>query len=53
VHIARESSRSRFGICYLSDPAENAARSRHAFRDNVNVAFEAGMLHALTSANGA
>jgi hypothetical protein len=49
--IAREIVRSRFGICYLSEPADET--SDHKYLDNPNVVFEAGMLHALTSANAA
>jgi hypothetical protein len=49
--IAREIVRSRFGICYLSEPSPDD--SGHRFVDNPNVVFEAGMLHALTSANTA
>jgi hypothetical protein len=51
AQIAREIVRSRFGICYLSEPAEDAGE--HGFVDNPNVVFESGMLHALTSANAA
>jgi hypothetical protein len=39
---------ARFGICYFSEPAPPG--SAKAFRDNANVVFEAGMLHALTNA---
>jgi hypothetical protein len=49
TQISREITRSRFGICYFSEPCPN--ESEHAFTDNPNVIFEAGMLHALTSAN--
>jgi len=48
THIAREVARSRFGICYLSEPAP-VDGGPHAFIDNPNVVFEAGMLHARTS----
>ena len=51
--ITREISRSRFGICYLSEPVDDAGRDKHRYRDNANVVFEAGMLHALTNANDA
>jgi hypothetical protein len=40
---------SRFGICYMSEPAEDGAAT--AFIDNPNVVFEAGMLHAWTTAS--
>jgi hypothetical protein len=49
TQISREIIRSRFGICYFSEPSPNELE--HAFTDNPNVVFEAGMLHALTSAN--
>ena len=37
------------GICYFSEPAQGASRNEYA--DNLNVVFEAGMLHALTNAS--
>jgi hypothetical protein len=40
---------SRFGICYLSEPAVNGG-SGTRYVDNPNVVFEAGMLHALANA---
>jgi hypothetical protein len=43
--------KSRFGICYLSEPAHDAG-SKTRFVDNANVLFEAGMLHALANATG-
>jgi hypothetical protein len=49
AQISREITRSRFGICYFSEPSAN--ETAHAFMDNLNVVFEAGMLHALTSVN--
>jgi hypothetical protein len=49
--LIEEISRSRFGLCYLSEPAVDD--HRHGFRDNPNVLFEAGMLHALTNAPAA
>jgi hypothetical protein len=49
AQIAREITQSRFGICYLSEPAGQGAR--FAYVDNPNVVFEAGMLHATTAAN--
>lgn len=39
-------STSEIGICYLSEPA--SASSAQGYRDNQNVLFEAGMMHALT-----
>jgi len=32
----------RFGVCYLSEEVEDGS---HPFQDNINVVFEAGMLH--------
>jgi hypothetical protein len=49
MQINREIGRSRFGICYLSEPPPT--RTGHSFQDNPNVIFEAGMLHARTSAS--
>jgi hypothetical protein len=40
--------RSRYGICYFSQPAPPG--SGHKYADNPNVIFEAGMLHALVNA---
>lgn len=53
AQITREISRSRFGICYLSEPVSDAVSRGHRFADNPNVVFEAGMLHALTATNEA
>jgi Predicted nucleotide-binding protein containing TIR-like domain len=47
TQIGREILESRFGICYLSEP-DGTASGR--YRDNPNVVFEAGMLHARTTA---
>ena len=44
--LIEEIARSRFGICYFSEPAEDAGSG---FSDNPNVLFEAGMLHSLTN----
>jgi hypothetical protein len=44
--VGERIAQSRFGICYLSEPAGEAQR----YVDNPNVVFEAGMLHALTNA---
>jgi hypothetical protein len=46
--IADRIVRSRYGICYFSEPAP--AGLRHRYADNPNVIFEAGMLHALINA---
>ncbi len=47
--IWREVSTSDIGICYFS---EISRTSGHAYQDNYNVVFEAGMMHALSkSAN--
>jgi hypothetical protein len=42
--LIEEIARSRFGICYFSEPVEGSE-----FTDNPNVLFEAGMLHSLTN----
>ena len=44
--LIEEIARSRFGICYFSEPIEG---SGSGFADNPNVLFEAGMLHSLTN----
>ena len=46
--IADRIVRSRYGICYFSEPAPSGAE--HGYVDNPNVIFEAGMLHALINA---
>jgi hypothetical protein len=46
--IADRIVRSRYGICYFSEPAPSGMGHRYA--DNPNVIFEAGMLHALINA---
>jgi hypothetical protein len=43
--LIEEIARSRFGICYFSEPTD----SGNGFSDNPNVLFEAGMLHSLTN----
>lgn len=53
TQIAREITRSRFGICYLSEPAKESADPAVAYQDNPNVLFEAGMLHGKSVANDA
>lgn len=47
LQLIEEISKSRFGICYFSEPARGAADD--PFEDNPNVLFEAGMLHSLTN----
>lgn len=47
AQLADAISSSRFGVCYLSEPDQNGG-----YTDNLNVAFEAGMLHALAVASG-
>jgi hypothetical protein len=47
TQIAKEITRSRFGICYLSEPGPDGG----TYVDNPNVVFEAGMLHARTANN--
>jgi hypothetical protein len=51
AQIVREIRRSRFGICYLSEPTTGDPIEGPAYLDNPNVVFEAGMLHALTSSS--
>jgi hypothetical protein len=46
LRLIEEIARSRFGLCYFSEPA---AGSVGKFADNPNVLFEAGMLHSLTN----
>lgn len=48
IQIANEIMRSTFGICYFSEPAPPAPDSPK-YMDNMNVVFEAGMLHARTA----
>jgi len=51
AQIGKEILESRFGICYLSEPVTAPGASEHKYDDNRNVIFEAGMLHARTSAS--
>jgi hypothetical protein len=51
AQIGKEIVRSRFGICYFSEPAKEGDGSDYF--DNPNVVFEAGMLHARTAVNDA
>lgn len=46
LRLVEEIARSRFGLCYFSEPEIDATAK---FVDNANVLFEAGMLHALTN----
>jgi hypothetical protein len=46
--IADRIVRSRYGICYFSEPDPSDGGPKYA--DNPNVIFEAGMLHALINA---
>jgi hypothetical protein len=48
AQIADRIVRSRYGICYFSEPAPPGGE--HKYTDNPNVIFEAGMLHALVNA---
>ena len=52
VQIGDKIVNSRFGICYMSEPAEDGDRKTR-YVDNPNVVFEAGMLHALANAPNA
>jgi hypothetical protein len=49
TQIGEKILNSRFGICYLSEPAP-AGGGGTRFVDNPNAVFEAGMLHALANA---
>jgi hypothetical protein len=49
TQIGEKIVNSRYGICYLSEPAVDG-NSGTRFVDNPNVVFEAGMLHALANA---
>jgi hypothetical protein len=53
--ISQEIGLSKFGICYLSQPIGTSSSADGAegvdYLDNPNVVFEAGMLHARTSAD--
>lgn len=46
LRLIQEITKSRFGICYFSEPVID---SPGRFDDNPNVLFEAGMLHSLTN----
>lgn len=48
--ISKEIMESRFGICYLSESVESIDATQQRYKDNPNVVFEAGMLHARTTA---
>lgn len=48
VQIADRIVRSRYGVCYFSEPGPPGGE--HKYTDNPNVIFEAGMLHALVNA---
>jgi len=45
--LLKEISTCRYGVCYFSEPA--AEGEAFQYRDNLNVVFEAAMLHALTN----
>jgi hypothetical protein len=47
TELLKEISKSRFGLCYFSEPADGDTDP--AYRDNPNVIFEAGMLHSITN----
>jgi hypothetical protein len=51
VQIGEKIVKSRFGLCYLSEPADRDRRTKYV--DNPNVVFEAGMLHGLRNAPNA
>ena len=39
--LLKELGQCRYGICYMSEPTDDP----HVYQDNLNVIFEAGMLH--------
>jgi hypothetical protein len=49
--ISREIMESRYGVCYFSEPVESGGAASTRYTDNPNVVFEAGMLHARTTAS--
>jgi hypothetical protein len=46
--VLKQVKASRFGLCYFSEPAEDA-RGELRYHDNANVIFEAGMFQSLTN----
>lgn len=48
LQILKEISSCTFGICYFSEP-DCSGNAAAGYKDNPNVLFEAGMLHALTN----
>ncbi len=50
IQIMEEIAKSKFGLCYFSEPVNEPT---YDFRDNPNVVFEAGMLQALTNSPSA
>ena len=51
AQIRKSIAESPFGICYLSERTTTRRREAQAFVDNPNVLFEAGMLHARSTAS--
>lgn len=51
AQIRKSIAESPFGICYLSERATSKRTEGQTFVDNPNVLFEAGMLHARSTAN--
>jgi hypothetical protein len=49
--ILKQIKRSKFGVCYLSEPAATDLGGPLRYTDSENVVFEAGMLQALTEIN--
>jgi hypothetical protein len=49
AQIAKEIMRATFGVCYFSEPRSVESGDTPEYVDNLNVVFEAGMLHARTS----
>jgi hypothetical protein len=46
--ILKQVKASRYGLCYFSEPAEDA-KGGFRYQDNANVIFEAGMFQSLTN----
>lgn len=59
TQIIEEISKSKFGLCYFSEPATSGDQKckpgdqKYKYRDNPNVLFEAGMMQALTNSPNA
>lgn len=49
IQILEAIKNASFGICYFSERVSGSSCDKNVYKDNPNVLFEAGMLHALTS----